>query len=104
MVGLEVVFWACFLLVAHTYLLYPVSLFVASAAVQTLRDWQYLVSRRDRRRTPRDPVELPAVSFIIPAYNEERHLPAKSRFCSSRTAPPTERMGFSRPPRVGMCA
>jgi cellulose synthase/poly-beta-1,6-N-acetylglucosamine synthase-like glycosyltransferase len=42
-----------------------------------LRDWQYLVSRRDRRRIPRDPVELPAVSFIIPAYNEERHLPAK---------------------------
>lgn len=77
MVGLEVVFWICFLLVAHTYLFYPVSLFVASVAVQTSRDWRYLMSRRDRRRIPRDPVELPAVSFIIPAYNEERHLPAK---------------------------
>ena len=77
MVGLEVVFWTCFLLVAHTYLLYPVSLFVASAAVQTIRDWRYLMSRQDRRRIPRDPVELPAVSFIIPAHNEERHLPEK---------------------------
>ena len=77
MVGLEVVFWTCFLLVVHTYLLYPVSLFVASATVQTIRDWRYLVSRQDRRRIPRDPVELPAVSFIIPAYNEERDLPAK---------------------------
>lgn len=77
MVGLEVVFWACFLLVAHTYLLYPISLFVASATVQAFRDWRYLVSRQDRRRISRDPVELPPVSFIIPAYNEERHLPAK---------------------------
>jgi cellulose synthase/poly-beta-1,6-N-acetylglucosamine synthase-like glycosyltransferase len=77
MVGIEVVFWTCFLLVAHTYLLYPVSLFVASAAVQTIRDWRYLMSRQDRRRIPRDPVELPAVSFIIPAHNEERHLPEK---------------------------
>jgi cellulose synthase/poly-beta-1,6-N-acetylglucosamine synthase-like glycosyltransferase len=77
MVGLEVVFWICFLLVVHTYLLYPVSLFVASVIVQTSRDWRYLLSRRDRRRIPRDPVDLPAVSFIIPAYNEERHLPAK---------------------------
>lgn len=77
MVGLEVVFWSCFLLVAHTYLLYPVSLLVASVAVQTSRDWRYLVTRRDRRRIRQDPVELPTVSFIIPAYNEERHLPAK---------------------------
>jgi cellulose synthase/poly-beta-1,6-N-acetylglucosamine synthase-like glycosyltransferase len=77
MVGLEVVFWICFLLVAHTYLLYPVSLFAASSAVQIWRDGRYLVSRQDRRRIPRDPVDLPALSFIIPAYNEERHLLSK---------------------------
>ena len=36
MVGLEVVFWTCFLLVAHTYLLYPVSLFVACTLIADL--------------------------------------------------------------------
>jgi cellulose synthase/poly-beta-1,6-N-acetylglucosamine synthase-like glycosyltransferase len=75
--GLEVVFWVCFLLVAQTYLLYPVSLFAVSSVVQMWRDWRYLVSRQDRRRVPRDPVELPALSFIIPAHNEEPHLPSK---------------------------
>jgi cellulose synthase/poly-beta-1,6-N-acetylglucosamine synthase-like glycosyltransferase len=77
MLGLEVVFWACFLLVAHTYLLYPLSLLAASVAVQIWRDCRYLVFRQDRRRIPRDPVDLPALSFIVPAYNEERHLPSK---------------------------
>jgi cellulose synthase/poly-beta-1,6-N-acetylglucosamine synthase-like glycosyltransferase len=77
MLGLEVVFWVCFLLVAHTYLFYPVTLFAASSVLQIWRDWHYMVSRRDRRRIPRDPLDLPALSFIIPAYNEERDLPAK---------------------------
>ncbi len=77
MLGLEVVFWVCFLLVTHTYLLYPVSLLAASSAIQIWRDWRFLVTRQDRRRIPRDPVDLPALSFIIPAYNEERHLPSK---------------------------
>jgi cellulose synthase/poly-beta-1,6-N-acetylglucosamine synthase-like glycosyltransferase len=77
MIGLEVVFWGCFLLVAHTYLLYPVALFVASAGVQIWRDWRYLTSRRDRRQIGREPVDLPDLSLIIPAYNEERHLSSK---------------------------
>ena len=76
MSALEVVFWACFLLVAHTYLLYPVCLFCASSLVQVWRDWHYLRSRQDRRPRASE-VELPAVSLIIPAYNEEHHLPDK---------------------------
>jgi cellulose synthase/poly-beta-1,6-N-acetylglucosamine synthase-like glycosyltransferase len=77
MVALEALFWVCFLLVVHTYLLYPLFLFVASSAIQVWRDWQYLTRRRDRRRIPPEPLELPEVSLIIPAYNEERHLADK---------------------------
>jgi cellulose synthase/poly-beta-1,6-N-acetylglucosamine synthase-like glycosyltransferase len=73
----EWLFWACFLLVAHTYVLYPAFLFVACAVVQTHRDWRYLSTRRDRRSTVPAPDTLPAVSLIISAYNEQAHLPAK---------------------------
>lgn len=74
---LESLFWVCFVLVAHTYLLYPVFLFGASAAVQTWRDWQYLRSRKDRRLIAAQLSDPPAVSLIIPAHNEELHLPEK---------------------------
>jgi cellulose synthase/poly-beta-1,6-N-acetylglucosamine synthase-like glycosyltransferase len=73
----EWLFWACFLLVAHTYVLYPAFLFVACAVVQTHRDWRYLNTRRDRRAAVPAPDTLPAVSLIIPAYNEQAHLPDK---------------------------
>jgi cellulose synthase/poly-beta-1,6-N-acetylglucosamine synthase-like glycosyltransferase len=73
----EWLFWACFLLVAHTYVLYPAFLFVACAVVQTHRDWRYLNTRRDRRAAVPAPDTLPAVSLIISAYNEQAHLPAK---------------------------
>ena len=69
-------FWACLLLVAHTYLLYPIFLVLASTLVQVGRDWRYLRTRQDRR--PRaDPDQLPSVTLIVPAYNEESRLPDK---------------------------
>jgi len=74
---LELVFWMSVFLVLHTYLLYPILLVVASSGVQMWRDLRYLYSREDRRRTLREPVPLPGVSLIIPAFNEERHLPEK---------------------------
>jgi cellulose synthase/poly-beta-1,6-N-acetylglucosamine synthase-like glycosyltransferase len=64
---LPVIFWACFLLVVYTYLLYPVLLFLASSVSRLWRNVQMATES-----TP-----LPAVSVIIPAHNEERHLPAK---------------------------
>ena len=63
---LPLVFWACFLLVVYTYLLYPVLLFLASS-----------VARFRRVQSIPEATPLPAVSMIIPAHNEERHLPAK---------------------------
>jgi biofilm PGA synthesis N-glycosyltransferase PgaC len=65
--ALPVIFWACFLLVAYTYVLYPVLLFLASSIARLGRG----------ARTATETAPLPAVSLIIPAHNEERHLPAK---------------------------
>lgn len=74
---LEVAFWACCLLAAHTYLLYPVFLLAASSLVQAWRDLRYLWAPRDRRLVVAAPAALPPVSLIIPAHNEERRLPDK---------------------------
>lgn len=64
----EWLFWACFLLVMHTYVLYPAFLFAAAGIAGT---------RRDRREGAPGPDVLPPVSLIIAAYNEETHLPGK---------------------------
>lgn len=77
MIFAEWLFWACILLVAHTYVLYPAFLFTACAVVQIHRDWRYLGTRRDRRMPGAAPDALPAVSLIISAYNEQAHLPDK---------------------------
>jgi cellulose synthase/poly-beta-1,6-N-acetylglucosamine synthase-like glycosyltransferase len=70
------VFWVCLLLVAHTYLLYPIFLVLVSTLVQVGRDWRYLRTRQDRR--PRAVMEtFPSVTLIVPAYNEETRLPDK---------------------------
>jgi cellulose synthase/poly-beta-1,6-N-acetylglucosamine synthase-like glycosyltransferase len=73
----EYVFWASLLLVAHTYLLYPVVLFFAYSLVQVRRDWHYLRFRRDGRSPVHDSADLPPVTLIIAAYNEDAHLRAK---------------------------
>ena len=65
--ALPVIFWACFLLVAYTYLLYPAVLFLASSAARLWR----------RAAMSLDGGPMPAVSLVIPAHNEERHLSAK---------------------------
>jgi cellulose synthase/poly-beta-1,6-N-acetylglucosamine synthase-like glycosyltransferase len=75
--ALEVAFWACLLLVAHTYLLYPVTLFVAYALTQLRRDCGYLAVGVDRRRAPLRDGDLPYLSLVVPAYNEAGVLPDK---------------------------
>jgi cellulose synthase/poly-beta-1,6-N-acetylglucosamine synthase-like glycosyltransferase len=77
MTAVEVVFWACCLLAAHTYVLYPALLFGASSLIQLWRDSRHLWAPHDRRRATPDPEQLPDVSLIIPAHNEERRLPDK---------------------------
>jgi len=73
----EYVFWGCLVLVGYVYCLYPVLLFLVYSLVQALRDLRYLATRRDRRTPLQSSADLPPVSLIIPAYNEERALPGK---------------------------
>ena len=70
----ELTFWASLVLVAHTYLIYPLVLFFAYSLVQVRRDWRYLRFRRDGRCPAQAAAELPPVTLIIAAYNEEARL------------------------------
>lgn len=72
-----VIFWICAFLVFYTYFLYPMILFAAYASAQVRSDWGYLKGRRDRRAAALTSSALPELSMIIPAYNEEDHLPEK---------------------------
>lgn len=75
MILAEIAFWLAALLIVYTYLLYPVLLFALSAGAQVRRDLASLRSGRDRR--PGGGSKLPALTLVVPAHNEERHLPRK---------------------------
>jgi len=74
---LQCVFWASFAAIVYTYLGYPVILFVLYGLAQVRRDFQHLVARIDRRAS--DPCEhdLPPVTLLFAAYNEERYIERK---------------------------
>ena len=71
------IFWVCLLLTVYTYLVYPVLLFLMYAIEQARRDWVYLASRRNRRTRANTHEQLPGVSLLIPAHNEQSRLPEK---------------------------
>jgi len=77
MVYTEFTFWVCLLVVLYTYLLYPLFLFQAYVISQIWRDFFYLSRRHSRRAADLVDQELPAVSLIIAAFNEEEALPAR---------------------------
>ena len=72
----EAVFWICLLLVAHTYVLYPVFLVVAASLVEGARNFG-LVGTREKHEAKTQGEGLPAVSIIVAVHNEERDLPRK---------------------------
>ena len=72
-----VLFWLCLTFVLYPYVLYPLMLFVAYSLTQAWRDLRYLAQGRSRRTKTPAAHELPAISLIIPAYNEERVLRQK---------------------------
>jgi cellulose synthase/poly-beta-1,6-N-acetylglucosamine synthase-like glycosyltransferase len=73
----RIAFWGSLFVLVYTNLLYPVVLFAAYVLAQARRDLRYLTGRSERRRLDRPPDELPAVSLVIPAFNEEPRLAAK---------------------------
>jgi cellulose synthase/poly-beta-1,6-N-acetylglucosamine synthase-like glycosyltransferase len=72
--AMEGLFWLSLFMVFYTYFIYPVILFVAYSVAQLRTDWRYLFSRRDRRAPALQGDEVPEISFLIPAFNEETHL------------------------------
>jgi cellulose synthase/poly-beta-1,6-N-acetylglucosamine synthase-like glycosyltransferase len=73
----EATFWTCLLLVAHTYVIYPALLFAGYGLAQVQRDLDYLARGSDRRRRRLADADLPSVSMVIPAHNEESVLANK---------------------------
>jgi cellulose synthase/poly-beta-1,6-N-acetylglucosamine synthase-like glycosyltransferase len=72
-----IVFWTSFATVVYTYFIYPFILLVLFAVTQVRTDLYYLLNRLDRRAGRLDHEEIPAVTVVIPAYNEEKHLDSK---------------------------
>lgn len=70
-------FWGCLALIVYTYFLYPLVLFLAYSLSQIRRDWGYLTTRRGRRVPSLASRQLPPVSLIIAAYNEQDYLSDK---------------------------
>ena len=88
----EIAFWICLVLVAYSYMVYPVLLFLMAAAVQTARDLTFLIGRRDRRRPCQDEF-LPRVAMLVSAHNEENVIEAKMRN-TRELCYPSERLEF----------
>ncbi len=76
---LQLIFWTSSGLLAYTYFLYPVCLVCAYMATQAWRDAKYLRSHSDRRANIQKEPDLPHVSLIVAAFNEEKYLPRKLR-------------------------
>ena len=73
----RILFWISLSGILYTYFVYPALLFALYVGAQTCRDLRFLVSRHNRRISPMAGVEVPSVTLIIPAYNEEQHLAEK---------------------------
>jgi cellulose synthase/poly-beta-1,6-N-acetylglucosamine synthase-like glycosyltransferase len=73
----EYVFWVCLFLIAYAYIFYPIVLFIAYVLSQVRRDWQYLTGRRNRRASALAAEQLPTVTLIVPAHNEQTCLSNK---------------------------
>jgi len=73
----EYAFWLSVLLIAYTYFLYPLLLFCTYTVAQIKSDWRYINNRQNRRPSSLTTAELPRVTVVIPAYNEQASLSAK---------------------------
>ncbi len=72
-----VLFWVSLGVILYTYLVYPFILLICFAVSQVRADLGYLFNRLDRRVKRLGALKTPGVTFVFPAYNEEKHLAAK---------------------------
>ncbi|MCE9671388.1 glycosyltransferase family 2 protein [Myxococcus stipitatus] len=66
----EVFFWCAALLLAHTYFLYPLSLFALDGVAQVARNVRGMRGGGEGRRSGHAQVARPPVSLVVAAYNE----------------------------------
>lgn len=66
---MEIIFWISVGIIFYTYFIYPIVLSILSGIYQVKKDAQYLFNRSQRRTKDID--DLPNVSIVIAAYNEE---------------------------------
>jgi cellulose synthase/poly-beta-1,6-N-acetylglucosamine synthase-like glycosyltransferase len=84
----EYVFWWSLLSIVYTYFGYPLILFICYGLAQVRRDLRYLLHRQERRASTPQDEELPAVSLLIAAYNEEEHISEKLENLRALNYPP----------------
>lgn len=69
------VFWFSLIVIVYSYFIYPLILIIFSAVKQAISDTSYLWKKSQRRIVDRE--NLPPVSIIIAAYNEESCIKAR---------------------------
>ena len=78
---MEIIFWTSVLLILHTYLLYPLFLLLAGTISQVKGDLLFITGSRERRRAEISLPELPTISMLIAAHNEEKVIETKIKNC-----------------------
>jgi cellulose synthase/poly-beta-1,6-N-acetylglucosamine synthase-like glycosyltransferase len=82
---MKLLFWIPLALVIYTYLGYPLLLFVLASMHQVMRDLKFALRRSERRSRNSD--ELPSVSLIFSAFNEEAVIKDKMSNCAELKYP-----------------
>ncbi len=88
--ALKTVFWISAGVVIYAYAVYPLILFLLYLVREAKEDLRFLLTRKGRRFSDRqdfNPDELPRVSFLLAARNEEEILPRKLENFSGLTYP-----------------
>lgn len=75
----EAVYWVAALLLVHTYLLYPLTLFTLEGVAQVARNVRLLRTGQGERRPSLPDEALPRVSLVVAAYNEAACIGEKLR-------------------------
>jgi cellulose synthase/poly-beta-1,6-N-acetylglucosamine synthase-like glycosyltransferase len=82
----EFIFWAAVLLLLHTYLLYPLSLFVWDGAREVMGTFRFFRGEQAGLARPH-PTLAPTVTLVVPAHNEESCILEKLSNCLSLDYP-----------------
>jgi cellulose synthase/poly-beta-1,6-N-acetylglucosamine synthase-like glycosyltransferase len=82
---MKLVFWISIAIVAYTYVVYPCIILVLASVHQIIRDLKFAFRRTERRN--RIPEELPSVSLIFSAFNEEALIEEKISNCAALQYP-----------------